>query len=122
MDSLGRDRRLFTRFRIKTKVSLSIKSIGSKERYDFQTSNLSSGGMFVYTEGNYHPFQVQSIVEVWLAIREGSEELTYFMGKVAHVQQNGFGVKISDIDPKDQHKLNEYIALHRDAEMKDDED
>lgn len=108
-----RERRINKRYRVEVEVQVEVKSIGSQRPYVFRTLNISRGGVFVICD-TANPFSKQSILEVavTLSLKDFQERIE-FLGKVAHMQdKNGFGLKISQIDPEAYKKLEEFIELY----------
>lgn len=108
-----RERRVNKRYRVQVEVQVEVKSIGSQRPYTFRTSNISKGGVFVICDAP-NPFSKQSILEVSMILKLDQFEVSIeFMGKVAHMQdKNGFGLKISQIDPEAHKKLEEFLELY----------
>jgi hypothetical protein len=106
-----REKRLFKRIRVEIGVDVCIRSFGSKHPYYLRTTNVSSGGAFVATEGKQKlPFSLQSILEISLYLNKERTESIEFVAKIAHLNKDhGFGLKITQISDEDQQKLNAFV-------------
>lgn len=120
----GRELRRNTVLTLDKSVQVILGSIGSDVRYDLETKEISSKGFFLETkQPRRFPFTMSSIIEVWIEIGSGS--LVFFNGKVSKVvdpessetQQNekpGIAVRIIQIEPDEEKRLNEFINYRLD--------
>ncbi len=114
----GRELRRNTVLTLEKSVQVILGSIGSDVRYDLETRELSSKGFFLETnQPRRFPFTNSSIIEVWIEI--GSGNLVFFNGKVSRVvypedsetqaEKPGIAVRIIQIEPDEEKRLNEFI-------------
>ena len=115
---VAKDTRRTPRYRIKVTVEIIVRTIGSNDPYRYQTANVSAGGVFIDKDANFYPFNTQSILEVWV---HAKDKEIFFLGKVAHMQKHGFGIKIIDITNEAQDDLNQFVrdyaAEHPEAKL-----
>lgn len=118
MSKIKREKRSIVRLRLKNPLKVVISSIGSVVKYDLQTRDISENGFFLdFNEPGRFPFNLSSIMEVWLEIKEDS--VIFFNGKMARVVNKdsigkndigpGIGVKIIQIDHNFHQILKQYI-------------
>jgi hypothetical protein len=101
------------RFRLKIAAEVVVQSIGSKNPYSFFTENVSGGGVYIKGTQAQYPFRDQSILEVWLVLDVENQTKIFFNGKIVHNREGGFGLKIIQIEDKDQKVLNDFLLEYK---------
>jgi len=113
-----RENRRVIRLKLNAALRVVMGSIGADVRYDLLTRNISTTGFFLdFEKPGRFPFTAASIMEVWLELEPGNS--IFFNGKMARVvypndpQANetgpGIGVRIVQIDSKNDATLREFI-------------
>ena len=94
---------------------MTVKSIGMRSGHEFVTKNISAGGVFIAARtGDSYPFDVGSMVDIELNLTKFDCRVISFLGKIAHDNHGGFGIKIIQIDEAQQNILAEFVKEHRD--------
>lgn len=115
-----KDKRLAKRYRVQVATEINVRSMAGSRPFAFRTGNISKGGAFVVADET-NPFSVHSMVEVtlYLGDKDHSSDTKNisFLGKVVHMRdKTGFGIKIVQIEPEEQAKLDsfvdDYLAAH----------
>lgn len=107
--------RSLPRFRLKIAAEVVVQSIGTKNPYSFFTENVSGGGVYIRGTQAQYPFRNQSILEVWLILDVEKQIKIFFNGKIVHNRDSGFGLKIIQIEDKDQKILNDFLAAYKES-------
>jgi len=113
-DNRNKNRRTYPRYRVRLKTRVQVRSIGSLTRYEFDTENVSNGGIFVRGKEGAYPFRPETILEIWLTLGSDEEEdKVFFNGKIMHNYNGGFGIKVIQISDKDAARLAKYIEDYK---------
>jgi len=118
MEKANRENRKVTRLKLGAPLHVVLGSIGNNVRYDLLTENISYTGFFLkFDKPGRFPFTPASIMEVWLELEEGNT--VFFNGKMARVVYPndpsanetgpGIGIRIVQVDMKNETKLREFI-------------
>ncbi len=103
-------KRQHPRFRIKLTAEVVAKSIGTPIPYKFITSNISMGGAYISGDRKSYPFKPQTLLEVWLILDKEKDVKIFCNARIMHSSgQSGFGLKIVQIDGKNEKILKEFI-------------
>jgi hypothetical protein len=105
----GRERRKHERIRVRLETKVVARSLGSAVSYDFVTHDVSGGGVFIRGANKEYPFKDQTLLEIWLMLRPEPQVAIDFLGKIAHTAGGGFGIRIVQIEEKDQATLDKFI-------------
>lgn len=86
--SKNRENRRVLRVTLNDPLRVVINSIGSVVKYEMQTRNISSSGLFLdYERPSRFPFNSSTILEVWVEF--APDKVLFFNGKVARTVKNG---------------------------------
>jgi c-di-GMP-binding flagellar brake protein YcgR len=115
-------KRQHPRFRVRLTAEVVAKSLGNPLPYRFVTSNISMGGAYISGDKNSYPFQSQTLLEVWLLLDKDSDLKIFCNCKIMHTSgSSGFGLKIVQIDGKNEKILKEfieeYVRKHPDSKI-----
>jgi hypothetical protein len=116
--AVRRENRRVSRLKLDHPLRVVMGSIGAHVRYDMQTRNVSSSGLFLdFEKPGRFPFTASSIMEVWVELEPG--KTLFFNGKMARVVYPhdpmaaetgpGVGIHIVQIDKENEASLREFI-------------
>lgn len=126
-----RENRKVKRVVLEEPLKVAICSIGNNIRYDLLTRNVSINGFFLdFEKPGRFPFTPSSVMEVWLELSDS--EKIFFNGKMARVVYPedpqavetgpGIGIRIIQIDSKNEKILKGFIDRNSSELLKQEED
>lgn len=114
------------RYNINTKIKISAQLIGSRQRHDFITENISESGLLIRSQGSKLTFNQQSIIEAWVYPEGAEDDPIFFICKFARKNDDlSIGIRITSIDEHNTERYFELINMLAEKEnelaKKDDE-